>query len=374
MEIQEELLMSNTGSLIKPKFKNTKAKTAIKRINYVGRIFRNKILNKSEPIIVALTVNNACNLKCSYCFGDYYKRSSKNDFITEEIINICDELYSLGTRALTVHGGETLLRKDIGFLIDYMKTKGFYVNLITNGLLLSKKINDIRNVDSLCISLDGNEQGNDLNRGKGTQKKILEAIKLAKREGFRLRVQATITKHTADDIEYLAKLAKDIGFELEFSLLYLPVAKESNLSMDPHQVKFVLEEIVKYKKMDYPIFTSFRALENAINWPFPYEKSKANYDELPADFKKIDCYYGKTKMIIDADGKVYPCFPMIDDFEALNIKEVGVKKAFQHVRDANPCVACCHLTNNDHNLLLGLSVNQIISVGYHQIKEILNLY
>ncbi len=356
------------------RYKNNAFKTSIKRISYVLRILRNKILRREEPVIVALTVNNACNLDCSYCFGSYSNRRAKDDFTTEELIKIIDELWHLGTRNLTVHGGETLLRKDIGYLVDYMKQKGFYVNLVTNGILFPQRYKEIRNVDSLCISLDGAEEGNDKNRGRGTYKKIIEAIRLAKVEGFRLRVQATLTKYTAGDVEFLAKLAQEIGFELEFSLLYKPSNYELEMAMDDDETKKAIQKIIEAKKKGSPIFTSYRVLYNAFDWPYSYKKSKLFKNELPKNFRKIDCYYGKTKMIIDADGFVYPCFPMIEEFKPLNIKEVGAEKAFEHVRETNPCVACCFLTNNDHNLLLGLSLRQIWDVGLKQIQEIFNLY
>lgn len=355
-------------------YNNNRFKTAIVRINYVLRILRNRLLGREEPIIVALTVNNACNLNCSYCFGNYSKRRSKDDFTTQELLHIIDELWHLGTRNLTVHGGETLLRKDIGYLVDYMKQKGFYVNLVTNGILFPQRYNEIRNVDSLCISLDGAEEGNDRNRGKGTYKKTIEAIKLAKQQGFCLRVQATLTKYTAGDVEFLAGLAQEIGFELEFSLLYKPSNYELKMAMDDDETKKTIRKIIEAKKKGYPIFTSYRVLQNALNWPCSYRKSKLFANELPKNFKKIDCYYSKTKMIIDADGFVYPCFPMIDEFKALNIRDVGVEKAFEHVKGTNPCVACNFLTNNDHNLLLGFSLQQIWDVGLKQIQEIFNLY
>lgn len=356
------------------KYKNTRSKTSIKRLNYVLRILKNRLFGREEPIIVALTVNNACNLNCVYCFGSYSKRKAKDDFTTDELIKIIDELWRLGTRNLTVHGGETLLRKDIGFLVDYMKQKGFYVNLITNGLLFPQRRNEIRNIDSLCISLDGAEEGNDKNRGNGSYKKIIEAIKLAKKEGFCLRVQATLTRHTASDVEFLAKLAQEIGFELEFSLLYKPSNYELDMAMDDPETKKAIEKIIEVKKKGYPVFTSYAVLYNALNWPCSYKKSKFFAGEIPKEYKKIDCYYGKTKMIIDADGFVYPCFPMAGEFKALNIRDVGIKKAFEHVRQSNPCIACNFLTNNDHNLLLGLSIRQIWDVGMKQIQEIFNLY
>lgn len=351
--------------------------TAICRLNYPYRIIRNKILGKLEPIIVVLVVTNKCNLKCRYCFGQYDARKEREDFSTEELIDIVDKLHVLGTRLLTVHGGETLLREDIGEIVDYIKKKKMYIHFVTNGLLLKKKINLIRKVDSLCISLDGDEQGHEMNRGKGTFKPTLEAIKIAKKERFRLRIHATITKYTMNDIGFLAKMAKEIGFYQYFSILYQCGGVSQNfqeIMLSDEEIKNTISEIIKWKKKGYPIFTSNRVLTNALNWPFPYTKPHLNFDEMPLYFRPIPCFYGKTKFIIDADGYAYPCFALMDEFKALNIKDVGIEKAMQHVRDTNRCACCMYFSNNDHNLLLDFSWKQIINQFRLQLKEISGIY
>jgi MoaA/NifB/PqqE/SkfB family radical SAM enzyme len=278
---------------------------------------------------------------------------------------------------LTVHGGETLLRDDIGEIVEYMKKRKMYVNFITNGLLLREKVNLIKRVDSLCISLDGREKGHDINRGKGTFKPTFEAIRLAKSEGFRLRVHATITKYTMNDIEFLAKLAKEIGYFQEFSILYQCGGVSEHfeeLMLSDGQTKQVIKEIIRWKRKGYPIYTSYRVLTNALDWPYPYSKPHLNLDEIPPNFKPIFCFYGKTKFIIDADGFVYPCFALMDEFKALNLRDVGLQKAIQHVRDTNRCACCIHFTNNDHNLLLGFSMGQVFNQCRLQLKELLRIY
>lgn len=351
--------------------------SALCRLNYPYRILRNRILGRLQPIIVVLVVNNGCNLKCRYCFGRYCARGSDKDFTTKELIDIIDELYGLGTRALTVHGGETLLREDIGEVVDYIKEKKIYINLITNGLLFKEKIDLIRGVDSLCFSLDGSSQGHELNRGKGTFKPTLEAIKLAKREGFRVRVHATITKYTMNDIEFLATLAKEIGFFQEFSILYQCGRVSQNfeeLMLSDEETKKTIREIIYWKRKGYPIYTAYRVLTNALHWPFPYTKPHLNSQEISAQFKPIRCFYGRSKFTIDGDGYLYPCFVLMDGFKALNVRDVGVRRAIQHVRDTNRCAACIHFTNNDHNLLLGFSMRQVFNQCRLQLKELFGTY
>ena len=116
-------------------------KSFLERLSLPVRLIRNKILRRIEPVIVILVVNNGCNMRCTYCFGEYSRRENFRDFTTQELKNIIDELYKIGTRNMVVHGGETLLRDDIGEIVDYLKSKRIYVSLVTNGVLLPKKIN-----------------------------------------------------------------------------------------------------------------------------------------------------------------------------------------------------------------------------------------
>jgi MoaA/NifB/PqqE/SkfB family radical SAM enzyme len=179
------------------------------------------------------------------------------------------------------------------------------------------------------------------------------------------------------DIDFLAKLAKEIGYLQEFSLLYQCGAANQHikeLMLTGPETRDVIRDIMKWKKAGYPIYTSYRVLDNALKWPFPYTHPHLSGGDIPKGFKPIPCYFGKTKFTIDADGYVYPCFPLIDEFKALNLKEVGLKRAMQHVIDTKKCSSCLYFTNNEHNLLLGLSLRQLIEQSHMQLKEIFGRY
>ena len=337
-------------------------------------ILKCRLTGTYKPLVVLFYVNDKCNLRCKYCVGNWSARKIP-DFTTEEIIRVVDECAELGTCHFTVHGGEILLRDDVEYMVNYMKNKDLYVNIVTNGLLLPKKIHEIRNADSLCISLDGPEESNDITRGKGSYKAIMEAIKVAKQEGFNLSVQATLTKYNKNDIGYLVTQAREMGYFQQFSLLLKPLSEElEHIGLDHNETKQVLEEIIKYKRQGYPVFTSYRTLENALNWPLSYSKPMLNLEEIPSDSNLIRCYYGKLKVAIDADGNVYPCSSLNTEFKALNVRDVGVKKAYEHVLKTNRCESCMFLTQNDWSLLLGLSKTQYLEQTKIQLKQLFNRY
>ncbi len=333
-------------------------------------ILKDRMLGRFIPRVVVLTVNNACNLKCKYCFGSYCERSNKDDFTTKELKTLIDELKAIGAIYLTVHGGETLLRDDIGDIVRHIKKRGMYVNLITNGTLVKKKLSEIKDIDGACVSLDGREEGNDLVRGAGSFRAAVTAIDIFKNAGIPLRVHATLTRHTRQDIEWLAGFAKEKEFHLEFSMLFKSTPDIKSLMLGEADTRAALSEIIELKKKGFPIFTSFNSLMLALNWPYGFDKTTIRMDELKNGLKPIPCCYSRHKFTIDADGRAFPCFPLNKEFNALNVREVGVRKAFEHVVENNTCVLCPYLTQNDWNYMMTLRPSILFEQARLQLKEL----
>jgi MoaA/NifB/PqqE/SkfB family radical SAM enzyme len=319
------------------------------RVSFAGSILKTNLLKQRIPLVVFLVVNNRCNLKCAYCFGDYPMRDVP-DIPTSRLLELVDELADMGTKRMVVHGGETLMRKDIGQIVRHIKSRRIHLAMVTNGYFLRQRYQEILEVDSLCISLDGTREGNDINRGEGSFEKILDAIQFAKEVGFHLRVNATLTRYTMNDVEYLARLAQEIGFELEYALLYKPLSdKNKHYQMSDEEMRSTLEKILELKHKRYPIFISESAIKHALQWPTTYRKIQFYASEMPPGLR-FRCHWGHEVVVIDADGFVYPCFPLNDTFPALNVLEVGFKKAYQHL-ESNSCQTCYHLTNSDNSYL-----------------------
>ena len=342
------------------------------RIRLPLAIIKCRFLRIQRPLVVVFYVTDRCNLSCSYCVGNWSGRK-RHDLSLEQIKRIIDQCAELGSCHFTIHGGEILVRKDTKEIIKYLKSKGMYVNVVTNGILLEEKISDLEEVDSLCISLDGREENNDYTRGAGSYKKIICAIHAAKGKAIKFVVHATLTKRNLNDIEYLAAQAKEIGYYQQFSLLLKPLSPAmQELFLSDDQVRSVLKKIRQLKKKGYPIFTSYRVIDNALHWPLSFDRARLNDKELTGfkDKGLIPCYYGKLKIAIDADGYLYPCSSLNDTFPALNVQEVGVKAAYEHVLKTNRCSACIYLTQNEWSLLLGMDIGQFINQVVLQARGI----
>ena len=69
------------------------------------------------PVHVVWELTLACNLKCSHC-GSRAGKRRPNELTTDEALEVVEALARLGTRELTIIGGEAYLRRA---LLHYAK-------------------------------------------------------------------------------------------------------------------------------------------------------------------------------------------------------------------------------------------------------------
>ncbi|MBT3608502.1 MAG: GTP 3',8-cyclase MoaA [Candidatus Marinimicrobia bacterium] len=107
-----------------------------------------------------LALNEQCNLRCIYCMPEegIDFRSEDKLLTTEEIFRLIKLTSKMGVSKIRFTGGEPLLRKDLSELVQFAhQCKGIEsVHLTTNGLLLSKRIEELEKsgLSGINISLD----------------------------------------------------------------------------------------------------------------------------------------------------------------------------------------------------------------------------
>lgn len=100
---------------------------------------------------VVLTITSKCNIFCYYCFNDIdydlkYRNTRKN-FWFDYWKNIVDHLYENGTRVVILTGGEPMVAPFFWELLDYLRDKGIFTHINTNGTVLQDKILERLNRD-----------------------------------------------------------------------------------------------------------------------------------------------------------------------------------------------------------------------------------
>lgn len=107
-----------------------------------------------HPVLAHVVVTRRCNLACTYCseFDDF-----SQPVPAVELIRRIDLLAALGTTAVTLTGGETLLHPELESVISRIRHHGMLAVLVTNGYLLSptriERLN-AAGLDRMQISVD----------------------------------------------------------------------------------------------------------------------------------------------------------------------------------------------------------------------------
>lgn len=341
----------------------------LNKTGFLRNLAIGKLLNKNIPLTVIFNITDRCNLRCLYCYGGYYCRG-KSELPLIKVLGIIDELRGMGCKRISFGGGEPLLREDIDKIVDYVKQKNMECVINSNGYLVPYKINTLKKLDVLCLSIDGDERANDAYRGKGSFKKAMEAIECASRHNVAIHTNTVIHRGNLDSIEFILELARQYNFLAEFNLAIAYLLEEDkgvDYKCNDFEIRSALRKIIRYKNEGHNILFSRKAFEYTLLWP-TYSK-EAFFDNSP-DFKHLNCYAGKYFCIVDTNGDVYPCPHLIDKVKPINAINEGFKRAFIDL-DKHNCKACYQVYHNEFNLLFSLDSSVIYNYIKHSLKMLL---
>src|SRR5947209_568871 len=99
------------------------------------------MITLSAPLSLDINLTNRCNLTCSFCSATPFAHTAKEaELSTSEIAAVFDDAARMGIFVLRLGGGEPLLRDDIVEVFEASRAFRFDKLLMTNGLLLSKRV------------------------------------------------------------------------------------------------------------------------------------------------------------------------------------------------------------------------------------------
>ncbi len=97
-------------------------------------------MNKQyRPYTLIAELTHRCPLHCVYCSNPINLLKYRDEIDTKTWLRVFREAEALGVVQLNLTGGEPLLRDDLESLIKEAHKLGFYTNLITSGIPLTKQ-------------------------------------------------------------------------------------------------------------------------------------------------------------------------------------------------------------------------------------------
>jgi MoaA/NifB/PqqE/SkfB family radical SAM enzyme len=314
-----------------------------KRARLFAKVVQCRILNKRKPVVAYLNITDRCNLRCRYCFVDVNR--CQEELTVSEWESLINEIYLRGCRMICLMGGEPLLHPDIEEIVNYIRKKKIICDMTTNGVLVPQKINIVKNIDSLMVSLDGDEVAHDTNRGKGSFRKAINAIKIARQNNIVVRINAVMTKQSQGCLDFLLDLADEynlyVTFSItaEFSCKDTSIAKEVALSDE--EIRRIYVKLKQQLRKGRRILFSESTLDYVINYPLSYNKIIFRDDKENCEYYTEQCPFGRTMFYVDANGDFYPCAALWNTgyFSPRNLRKDGFQKAWDNMANLR-CSAC----------------------------------
>lgn len=334
-----------------------------------------------RPLTSHILVTKNCNLDCKMCFvypldkAEKIRRTKEPTFA--QIKYLIDESCRLGAQVIIPFGGEPLLRKDLGDIIEVIKKRNRYCILYTNGTCLEERLDDVAKVDQLVISIDGDETTNDRIRGQGVYKKALRALELALNRRILCRLHTCLIPDTLDTLDHMAALSKRYNVMLNYGYCdatALTKPEERNISLDRNSVIEFLKKYLQKKKDGIKISTPVRVIEKCIRvmeeWPVSEAVLTKETERQFRHLKIPRCALHMSNIYIDSDGSVYPCLPLWGkDEKAPNVYNVGLKKAWDYY-DNPGCHQCASIFTIEKSLFYAFDLKTLwdFIAGYEFLK------
>lgn len=334
------------------------------------KLLWSKITGEKIPFQLIIHLTDVCNLRCKYCYIDFDHATPDLPF--PQLEKVIREAREMGTERISLGGGEPLLRKDIGDIVNLIRDLDIHCNINTNGYLVPRKIDQLRRVNLLSVSLDGGKKVHDEMRGPGSFDKAIEAIRIARENGIKvhcLYVMNRANRHATDE---LIDLATRHDFSLlPTSLFFMGGVKiDKKFALDDDEYRKLLGEIYEKKKQGAPIVWSLETIRYVQRWPKGYNESNIfDSEELRGGngkgFKPVACQATRYFCVMQTNGDLYSCDPLLNYGPKINALELGFREAFARTTRSG-CVAC--------NSMVCTEMHQLFSGKPSVIRNLLKNY
>ena len=262
------------------------------------------------PVHAVWEITLACDLKCHHCGSRAGKRRAE-ELTTEECFDLIRQLARMGTREVTLIGGEAYLRRDWLKIIREIRDVGMDCTMQSGGLNLTQ--DRIRaavdaGLQALGVSIDGLREVHDRLRGvKGSFDAAFKALKLVQKCGITSSVNTQLTSLVIPQLRQLMDLFIDAGatsWQVQLTVAMGRAADHPELLLQPYELLEVMPLLADLYRAGAE--RGFLLLPgNNIGYFGPYESLWRGSGDDRVYW--TSCNAGQNTLGIEADGTIKGC-------------------------------------------------------------------
>ncbi len=169
-------------------------------------------LEAGTPIYAVWELTTRCDQPCQHC-GTRAGTARSTEMSFAEVQETGRTLARLGTREVTIIGGEAYLRADVYDIVRFLHDLGLRVTMQTGGRALTEeRIRRFKEAGlaAIGVSIDGNEASHDQLRGnKGSHAAALAAVDRANAAGMIVTANTQVNQLTKDILWETSTMLRD---------------------------------------------------------------------------------------------------------------------------------------------------------------------
>ncbi len=297
------------------------------------------------PMWLLAELTYACPLQCPYCSNPLQLPASrKRELSTGEWLRVFREARRLGAVQLGLSGGEPLVRRDVEELIREARGMGFYCNLITSAVGLTReKISAFKDagLNHIQISFQGSDRESNARFG-GTDSfdHKLAMTEEVVRQGIPCGINFVLHRGNIHQVEDFLGLAQSLGAE------FVELANTQYYAWALHNRDGLLPTLAQVRAAEAATERFRQRQETAMRVFFV---APDYHEDRP---KKCSNGWGTTFLSINPYGDALPCQSarVIPGLEFPNVREMSLNDIWHHSDAFNrfrgtawmkqPCASC----------------------------------
>ena len=285
-----------------------------------------------RPIYAVWEITLRCDLSCRHC-GSRAGRQRPDELTTDEALDLVRQMAELGTKEVTLIGGEAYLRDDWTQIARAVRAAGMDCTMTTGGrgitLERAKEVKDA-GIRSVSVSVDGLEATHDALRGvKGSFQSAFEAIRNLRAAGVHVSANSQFGRKSLRQMPEVLDLLIAAGihsWQVQLTVAMGRAVDEPELLLEPYQVMEVMAMLARLK----PVADAAKVRiwpGNNIGYFGPYESLLRG--TLPRGHMS-SCGAGRSTLGIEADGAIKGC-PSLPtaEYTGGNIRDNSLKDIWE---------------------------------------------
>ena len=275
-----------------------------------------------EPVYAVWELTLRCDHACAHCGSRSGAFQRPDELGREEMLGICDQLAALGTREVTLIGGEAYLSPHCVPVIERLTELGVRVTMQTGGLGFTApraKRLKAAGLKAAGFSIDGPMDVHDLLRDRpGSWIAATTGLKHANEAGLIITANTQVNRLNHDRLEETAAFLEARGVRHWRCQLTVPMGRAADRPewiLEPWRVVDVIDSLAaiqeayahKAQRDGLPVERTFNVLlGNNLGYYGPHEVLLRSHPGQGVSWWK-GCQAGRYTLGIESDGKIKAC-------------------------------------------------------------------